>query len=389
MPPLPRLLLAAALALPLAACNGSGAKRDDPNKVAEIAEIETSLRGAAARAAIADAAPVSVAGRAFEAGVFPDRLYALVRPTPPRQELMSAYQEAAAARSGCKPDARRNGSYRRTPDKVLIKSGAARKSDGWVRVALLCGDPIALKAQAARAEKREKRKAARAADIAARKAAQAAARPVFVNGESWLYGVYENDPTLVQLRPDPPEKTTKGAYVAAARAASGCNAAPTGMTGQIPDRATIGAKGGGAAWLEMRIDCPTGDARSPAFPDYPQGGWTWLSFSRPHGFQVNYLAADGTAWLWYPGNERGVPELWRVDAGRDAICWTHPKNSWNPAAKTRGGRESCEPAISGRGRIIARLKGDPYRLASGNVPYPLPKCEAPKAFEFDRARHSC
>ncbi len=152
-----------------------------------------------------------------------------------------------------------------------------------------------------------------------------------------------------------------------------------------------------AALLAGCVSAPTSreaaiqevQSRPLAFADYPQGGNTYLSFSQAHGFQVNYLAANGRAWLWYPGNSAVVPEVWRVDLARNAICWTHPKNSYNPVIKRAGGNELCAPLDLSRRTIVSSLAGDPFKLASGRVPYRLQRCKAPDTFAFDRKRYRC
>lgn len=132
-------------------------------------------------------------------------------------------------------------------------------------------------------------------------------------------------------------------------------------------------------------------SRKNQFPDYPQAGNTYLSFTLGHGFQVNYLAPQGRAWLWYPGNRAGVREDYKIGiaAGRKAICWRHPKNSYNPVTGQSGGDFACEPLDLSQRTVVSVLPGDPFNLASGQVPYPLDRCTAPEAFDFNRARFSC
>ena len=132
-------------------------------------------------------------------------------------------------------------------------------------------------------------------------------------------------------------------------------------------------------------------ARPLTFPNYPQPGNTYLSFSKAHGFQVNYLATGGKAWLWYPGNQRGVPEEYKRDvvAGQQALCWRHPSSSYNPVTRTPGGKFACQSLALSQKTIVAKLAGDPFRLASGKVPYRLNRCKAPKAFRFERAAIGC
>lgn len=131
--------------------------------------------------------------------------------------------------------------------------------------------------------------------------------------------------------------------------------------------------------------------RDVLFPDYPKGGWTYLSFSQAHGFQVNYLSADGKAWLWYPGNTKAVSEEWKRKrvSGQEAVCWRHPSNSYNPVLKKRGGSFACELLSISQRTIVARLKGDTFKLSSGKVPYRLNRCSAPDDFMFDRSMIKC
>jgi len=130
--------------------------------------------------------------------------------------------------------------------------------------------------------------------------------------------------------------------------------------------------------------------RPNSFPSYPQAGKTYLSFSRGHGFQVNYLA-KGRAWLWYPGNTTVVPEEWKTDtiSGTKAICWRHPSDSYNPVTRKSGGSYACESMSLAQKTIVASLSGDPFNLRSGAVPYRLDRCDAPEEFTFDRATFGC
>jgi len=133
------------------------------------------------------------------------------------------------------------------------------------------------------------------------------------------------------------------------------------------------------------------NARPISFPNYPQAGRTYLSFSQAHGFQVNYIGAGGRAWLWYPGNSRGVPEEYKTDTvnGTKAICWRHPGQSYNPVTKQSGGNFACQSLDLAKRLTVAELPGDPFNLNSGNVPYPLKRCTAPEAFTFDRDKFGC
>lgn len=133
------------------------------------------------------------------------------------------------------------------------------------------------------------------------------------------------------------------------------------------------------------------NARPIAVPNYPQANTTYLSFSQAHGFQVNYLGPNGKAWLWYPRNTRGVPEEYKTDTvgGTAAICWRHPNNSYNPVTKQTGGKYACQALDLSKRLTIAKLRGDPFNLKSGTVPYPRDRCTAPEAFTYDRDTYGC
>ncbi len=132
-------------------------------------------------------------------------------------------------------------------------------------------------------------------------------------------------------------------------------------------------------------------ARQNRFASYPQPDMTYLSFSHAHGYQVNYLGADGRAWLWYPGNRRGVAEDFQLSYawGEKVICWRHPSNSYNPVTKKKGGDYACESLNLAQRATVAALKGDVFELKSGAVPYRLDRCLAPEAFDFDRSKFGC
>ena len=130
--------------------------------------------------------------------------------------------------------------------------------------------------------------------------------------------------------------------------------------------------------------------RDLVFDTYPASGRTYLSFDHAHGFQVTYVNA-GQSWLWYPGNQRAVTAVYKRDivAGQAAVCWKHQPNSRNPVTGRSGGAFSCEALVFAQKRVVADLRGDVFKLTSGQVPYRSQRCTAPQTFQFDRARFAC
>ena len=88
--------------------------------------------------------------------------------------------------------------------------------------------------------------------------------------------------------------------------------------------------------------------RKASHPDYPRVGTTYLSFAPPtgntliqgHGFQISYYADDDQSWLWYPGNQRSLPEEWKVEDRQ--ICYRHPDGTYNPVTREIGGHFQCQ-----------------------------------------------
>lgn len=102
---------------------------------------------------------------------------------------------------------------------------------------------------------------------------------------------------------------------------------------------------------------------------------TVRSYDMFHGSQIEYLGADGTTQLWYPGNWRLLPGRWMVrqSGRRVVICFAYGPNSYNPATGAVGSDWECESA---RGYLLGNEEvaaGDPLKLASGKMPFVLSK----------------
>lgn len=102
-----------------------------------------------------------------------------------------------------------------------------------------------------------------------------------------------------------------------------------------------------------------------------------------YGSQISYMAPDGAAYLWFPGNSMVVRGRWalretggasptRLPESQASLCFDYGPNTVNAWSRQRGG-ESCVPA-----EILARLtfegtEGDVFGLSrSTEVPFVLP-----------------
>ena len=103
----------------------------------------------------------------------------------------------------------------------------------------------------------------------------------------------------------------------------------------------------------------------------PLADHTQQSFMPGHGQQIEYLAADGTTWLWYPGNTKIVPGDWKVEQGD--ICFRYGRNTYNPVTRRRGGDWDCAPLKLYQQSIVKSVKGDLFGLMGRKkVPFDLP-----------------
>ena len=102
-------------------------------------------------------------------------------------------------------------------------------------------------------------------------------------------------------------------------------------------------------------------------------GFTVKTFSRAHGTQVEYFDRTGRCYLWYPGNRKINPCLWKIEkraskspikslSGTSVvhICFSYSANSRNPVTGHTGGGWQCKRALATR------------RDQSGGVSYFIP-----------------
>ncbi|WP_186421209.1 hypothetical protein [Bosea sp. CS1GBMeth4] len=120
------------------------------------------------------------------------------------------------------------------------------------------------------------------------------------------------------------------------------------------------------------------------------GDRTVLTHSPRHGTQIEYIAANGDSFLWYPGNEailRGsFAVLWEnasaeIDDPQDGryrgqvklsyVCFRYGANSADPASARRGGF-TCGSYARQRETVKETRKGDVFGLATrSSAPFPL------------------
>lgn len=123
----------------------------------------------------------------------------------------------------------------------------------------------------------------------------------------------------------------------------------------------------------------------PSAPDSAEAsrsiyaGRTFITQDPFHGTQIEYHGPNGKSALWYPGNSRTVPANWKIrfdgpERGHD-VCWQYPSRSYNPVTGQSGGRFECTPDWLYFPGVVQIVQGDPFELASGRVPFPLPKGE--------------
>ncbi len=125
---------------------------------------------------------------------------------------------------------------------------------------------------------------------------------------------------------------------------------------------------------------PAGDVLTAVALRSYASGRTFVSVDMAHGTQVEFLAADGTAIFWYPGNTRVNRGRWTTEPNRAAtasgvICYAYDGASYNPVTRTGGGR-NCVAGSQFQRKNRDALSGDPSGLSSGEVPFVLERKRA-------------
>lgn len=116
-------------------------------------------------------------------------------------------------------------------------------------------------------------------------------------------------------------------------------------------------------------------------------GATALSISGDYGTQIEYLSADGSSDLWFPGSGHTTPGHWKVvdtSSGAPNMCFLYGANSYDPVEHSYGGSWECAPLMRYLMNLQSLANGDPFRLASGKVPFVMPRGAA---MTLDQAQH--
>lgn len=138
-------------------------------------------------------------------------------------------------------------------------------------------------------------------------------------------------------------------------------------------------------WLALAtVLAGCSETRLPqATSSFPEPNTTYLSFSKQHGVQIEYLSPQGGAYLWYPRNTRVVVGEWEYVLNK--VCYRYGAQTYNPVTRQSGGRWICSFVGALADRNIAELPGDPFGLSNRKpVPYILQRCTIPPEFEARR-----
>ncbi|WP_421759747.1 hypothetical protein [Devosia sp.] len=105
-------------------------------------------------------------------------------------------------------------------------------------------------------------------------------------------------------------------------------------------------------------------------------GTTQHSFIPGQGQVIEYLAADGSTLLWYPGNDRLAPGQWSLEG--DEICFQYPNQYWHPRTRNPGKAKKCETLALYRSKLIDSDPGDIFQFVGRKrAPFILPPYEMP------------
>jgi hypothetical protein len=128
-------------------------------------------------------------------------------------------------------------------------------------------------------------------------------------------------------------------------------------------------------------------ANTPAAVTNFLAGTTAASHADIMGPQFEYLAPSGESQLWYPGNAKTVPGIWKANTqGRKTlVCFKYPAGRYGHETAIRGGDRECEQAIAYLLTVVEVIPGDIFGLSSGKVPYVLNKSAISSAAALKKA----
>lgn len=93
---------------------------------------------------------------------------------------------------------------------------------------------------------------------------------------------------------------------------------------------------------------------------------TIRSYDRGHGNQVEFIARDGTVWLWYPGNAIVLPGEWKTQplsaSGGTSLCFRYGTNTRNPVTGVVGAVWQCSDGADWLRDTPEIVDGDPLKL---------------------------
>ena len=99
-------------------------------------------------------------------------------------------------------------------------------------------------------------------------------------------------------------------------------------------------------------------------------GHTMLLDDQFGGVAVEYMSADGRAYLWYRGEAKVVAGRWRLKPPNE-ICFSYPGYVFDYAPSIGPGEWFCMTFSVYYGALIAKRDGDRFELSRGSVPFKL------------------
>ena len=89
-----------------------------------------------------------------------------------------------------------------------------------------------------------------------------------------------------------------------------------------------------------------------------------MHYDDDHGTQVEYYAASGYAYLWYPGNNRLIISSFREDLSAGEVCFSYRGDIYNPATDEYAYRDWCHDLDEFWAGVRESIVGDPFELST-------------------------